>query len=157
MGRVEALKRAYHLEPHPEGGAFSEAYTAPFADASGRALAGSIFFLLDGADISHFHQIDCDEAWYFHEGCGLRVTSIAPDGAVSTVDLGPDPEAGQALMAVIPAGAIFASENLDASGYSFVSCATVPKFTYDAFRLVPWEEIRALCPERAEALRHLAI
>jgi len=157
MTRVEALKRAYRLEPHPEGGWFSEVYTAPFADAKGRALAGSIYFLLAGDDVSHFHQIDCDEVWYYHEGAGLRVTMIGPDGAVSSVALGPDMDAGQVMMAVVPAGTIFALECPDKTGWCFVSCMTTPRFSYASFRLNPFAEIAALCPDRAEALRHLAI
>ena len=157
MSRVEELRFAYHLEAHPEGGAFCEVYTAPFMDGNGRALAGSIYFLLDGGDISHFHQIDCDEVWYYHEGGGLRVTMVAPDGTVSRVDLGPDLDAGQVMMAVVPAGAIFASENIDKSGYTLVSCMTAPKFTYETFRLVSYEEIKALCPGQAEGLRYLVI
>ncbi|WP_081677499.1 cupin domain-containing protein [Butyrivibrio sp. WCD3002] len=34
-----------------------------------RPLAGSIYFLLTEDEISHFHQIDCEEIWYHHEGC----------------------------------------------------------------------------------------
>ena len=140
--RIEALKAAYHLQQHPEGGWFSEVYTAPFAK-DGRALMGSIYFLLAGGDISHFHQIDCDELWYHHEGCALRVT-VLQDGAVHTLLLGSDLTAGQRAMAVIPAGAIFAAENLEPEGYSFLSCATTPAFTYEGFRLVPRAEIAAL-------------
>ena len=157
MNRVETLTRAYGLEPHPEGGAFSEVYTAPFTDEKGRPLAGSIYFLLNGADISHLHVIDCDEVWYYHEGCGMRVTVISPKGTVSSVDLGPDPDAGQAMMAAIPAGAIFAAENLDKTGYTFVSCMTAPKFSYAGFRLISRAELRTLCPGEAERLDRLAL
>ena len=73
--RVAALKRACALLPHPEGGWFSEVYTAPF-EKDGRPLAGSIYFLLDGGDVSHLHEIDCDEIWYWHEGCGLKLTML---------------------------------------------------------------------------------
>lgn len=140
--RIEALKAAYRLRQHPEGGWFSEVYTAPFAKDD-RALMGSIYFLLAGGDISHFHQIDCDKLWYHHEGCALRVT-VLHRGAVRTLLLGSDLAAGQRAMAVIPAGAIFAAENLDPEGYSFLSCATTPAFSYEGFRLVPRAEIAGL-------------
>ena len=64
MKRTDILKKAYHLEKHVEGGSFAEVYTAPF-EKDGRALAGSIYFLLDSGEISHFHVIDCDEIWYY--------------------------------------------------------------------------------------------
>lgn len=41
----------------------------------------------------------------------------------------------------IPKGAIFSAVNLDDGGYTFVSCVTVPKFSYYGFRLVPADEI----------------
>ena len=76
LSRAEALKRAYHLEAHVEGGSFSEVYTSPWK-AEGRPLAGSIFFLLDRGEVSRFHEIDCDEIWFFHEGCGMRLTILS--------------------------------------------------------------------------------
>lgn len=157
MTRADQLKRAYSLAPHPEGGSFSECYTAPFRDAAGRPLMGSIYFLLERDEISHLHVIDCDELWYFHEGCGLAVTAIYKDGAVERLLLGGDETAGQRAMCLLPAETVFAAENVDPNGYSFVSCATTPKFTYDAFRLIAKEELRALCPARYEELARLAM
>ena len=68
MTRTDELKEKYKLKKHPEGGWFSGSYTSLF-DLEARAFMGSIFFLLETNDISHFHQIDCDEIWYHHEGC----------------------------------------------------------------------------------------
>ena len=149
--RIEQIKNAYYLREHPEGGWFAEAYTAPF-ETEGRALMGSIYFLLAGSDLSHFHQIDCDELWYHHEGCALRVT-VLRDGVCETLLLGSDAAAGQRSMAVIPAGAIFAAENADPDGYAFLSCATTPAFRYEGFRLVPRAEIAALPGAQPEHLR----
>ena len=141
--RTDVLKKAYNLRPHEEGGSFSEIYTSP-DEKNGRSLAGSIYFLLDGGEVSQFHQIDCDEIWYFHEGCGMKITIVDPDGKESHVYLGNDVEKGQRAMAVIPKGAIFSAVNLDDEGYTFVSCVTVPKFSYDGFRLVSDDEVRQL-------------
>ena len=154
MDRITELKEAYALSPHPEGGWFSEVYTAPFVQG-GRALAGSIYFMLCGNDISHFHQIDCDEIWYYHEGCGLKIT-VMQGGKYETLLLGADPAAGQRAMAVIPAGAVFAAENIDADGYTFLSCATTPAFSYDGFRLIGQQELRDRFPAYAESLVCLA-
>ena len=152
MKRADELKEKYNLENHPEGGWFSEIYTAPFASDS-RALMGSIYFLLVGDEISHFHQIDCDEIWYHHEGCSLKITMIN-EGKLSEQILGS--EEGQNAMVVIPKGAIFAAENLDKSEYCFMSCATTPKFTYDGFRLVDAQEIEKCCPSEINRIRYLA-
>ena len=134
MKRAEQLKQIYKLQPHEEGGHFAESYTAPF-DKDGRALSGSIYFLLDGEETSRFHQIDCDEVWYFHEGCGMKIT-VWMDGSKKELLLGSDLERGDRAMAVVPKGSVFAAENLDPLGYTFVSCMTTPKFSYDGFQLV---------------------
>lgn len=149
MSRAEELKRQYQLERHPEGGWFSEYYSAPFLQ-EGRPLAGSIYFLLDAGEISHFHQIDCDELWYFHEGCGLRLTLLL-EGRREELLLGT--ETGQRAAAVIPAGAVFAAENLSPEGFTFLSCATAPAFRYEGFRLVSRKEITALAPGADDLLR----
>ena len=154
MKRADELKRAYRLEPHPEGGWFSESYTAPF-EKDGRSLAGSIYFLLDAGEISHFHEIDCDEIWYWHEGCGMRLTVLTDAGREELL-LGPDPEKGENVMAVIPAGAVFAAENLRSDCYSFVSCVTAPKFDYSGFRLIGRDELRERWPELADETGYLA-
>ncbi len=153
-GRAEKLKAAYNLERHPEGGWFTEVYTAPF-EKEGRPLAGSIYFLLDGKEISHFHQIDCDEIWYFHEGCGMKVTMLGQNGLEEFL-IGNDIENGQRAMVLIPKGAIFAAENLDPQGFTFVSCATTPNFTYEGFRLVNKEEIRRNFAPIADRIEYLA-
>jgi predicted cupin superfamily sugar epimerase len=152
MNRSEELKSKYNLERHPEGGWFSEVYTSPF-DLGGRAFMGSIYFLLEGEDISHFHQIDCDEIWYHHEGSALKITMLT-DGKLETCVIGQN--SGQTAMAVIPKGAIFAAENVEKDGYCFMSCATTPRFSYDGFRLVDNEEISRICPSEFEKIKHLA-
>ena len=58
--RSDELKEKYKLAAPPEGGWFAEVFTAPF-EKDGRALAGSIYFLLDAGEKSQFHQIDCEE------------------------------------------------------------------------------------------------
>ncbi len=152
--RPEEIKTVYHMEKHVEGGSFAEVYTSA-DEKNGRALAGSIYFLLEAEEISHLHQIDCDEIWYYHEGCGLRITVLTEDGGRTECLLGADTGKGQRAMAVIPKNAMFAAENLDPDGYTFVSCATVPGFTYAGFRLVGREEVRRRFPAHAASVGRL--
>lgn len=144
MDRIEALTAAYGLKAHPEGGSFAEVWESE-ETRDGRPLAGSIYFLLRGEEISHLHVIDCEEVWYYHEGCGMEIVCIDPSGKMGSLLLGPDPEKGERMMAAIPAGVIFGARNLDPAGYTFVSCATAPRFTYEGFRLVSGEEIGKIC------------
>ena len=153
MTRPEILKQKYDLEKHPEGGWYAEVYTSSASGIpEGRASMGSIYFMLEGDDISHFHQIDCEEIWYYHEGCPIKVT-VLMDGKTDVTIIGT--EEGQTAMAVIPKGAIFAAELLDRDSYCLLSCATTPKFSYDGFRLVDSTEIRSLFPKEYECLKHL--
>ena len=156
--RAETLKRLYQLQRHPEGGWFAEVYAAPCAPG-GRPLMGSIYFLLGAGETSHFHEIDCDEVWYFHEGCGLKVTLLwenAAGGAKRELMLGGDVENGERAMVVIPKGAVFAAENLRAGGFTFVSCATTPRFIASGFRLVGKREVRERFPAVAPEVERLA-
>ena len=152
--RADELKRQYNLEKHIEGGWFAEYYTAPFK-ADGRPLAGSIYFLLDRGEISHFHQIDCDEIWYYHEGSGMKITVLTEAGKQEIL-LGPDPAAGERAAAVIPKGAAFAAENLSDDGFTFVSCVTTPAFEYEGFRLLNAAEIKEKYGDIASETEYLA-
>ena len=154
MSDSEKLKEIYRLTPHEEGGSFSEVYTAPF-EKDGRPMAGSIYFLLDRGEISHFHEIDCDELWFYHAGCGMRIILLA-GGFRRELLLGPDAEKGQRAMAVIPAGTVFAAENLEADGFTFISCITTPQFSYQGFRLVSREELRERFPGISDDVDYLA-
>lgn len=141
MKRCDALITKYQLQQHPEGGWFHEEYTSPFTDINERSYCGSIYFLLKEDDISHFHVIDCDEIWYFHEGCGMKITMIDTNGKVASVSLGMNLENNEKPMVVLPKGVMFAAENLDAKSYTFVSCATTPKFNYAGFKLVREKDV----------------
>ena len=152
--RTDILKKAYQLVKHVEGGSFAEVYTAPF-EKDGRPLAGSIYFLLESGEISHFHVIDCDEIWYYHEGCGMKITVLA-NGKKEEHLLGNDVQRGECPMAVIPKGCIFGAENLEPDGYTFVSCVTTPGFEYAGFRLIGREELRQRYPDCFDEMAYLA-
>ena len=152
--RSELLKEKYHMERHVEGGFFSEMYTAPF-EHEHRPLAGSIYYLLDAGEVSRLHQIDCDEIWYYHEGCGMRITALS-GGEKREYLLGGKVSDGERASVVIPAGCLFAAENLQDDGFSFVSCITVPKFSQAGYRLIDKAELRERCPAYYDELAHLA-
>ncbi|MBQ9828081.1 MAG: cupin domain-containing protein [Lachnospiraceae bacterium] len=146
------LKKKYGLQPHPEGGWFAERWTSA-QTVDGRALAGSICFLLDGTDVSHFHQLDCNEVWYFHEGCGMKLTVFW--GGRREIHFLGNGTAGE-VQVIIPKGAVFAAENWDTASYTFVSCVTVPSFRYEGFRLVHKEELLKAYPEYRADIERLA-
>lgn len=154
--RPERLIEVYRMKKHAEGGHFSEAFTSS-ENKDGRALAGSIFFLLDKDEISCLHEIDCEEIWFYHEGCGLKITVLDRSGGREELLLGGDPDKGERAAAVVPKGRVFAAENTDKRGFTFVSCATSPQFSEEGCRLVTEEELKREFPEYAEELKHLCI
>lgn len=152
--RVDTLKKVYSLQAHVEGGYFSEVYTSPFSQKN-RATAGSIYFMLVGKDISHFHKIDCDEIWYYHEGCGLKIFVIR-NGKSEEFLLGNDVEHGQRAMIIVPDDSIFAEENLNYESYTLISCVTTPKFRYEGFKLVTKKELKKIYPKADKKILRLA-
>ena len=153
--RADALKQYYKLEQFPEGGWFTEFYTSPF-EKEGRPLAGTIYFLLDKGDISHFHQIDCDEIWYFHEGCGLKIITLTEEKGKEEFFLGNDIEHGQKATIIIPKGAIFGAENLKNDSCSFISCTSSPKFTPEGLRLANKKDIKEKFPKFYDEVEYMA-
>jgi len=150
--RVQEIMQKFRLSGNPRSGAYSWVYTSPTwtAEAISRPAAGSSYFLLAGSENLRFQSFDCDEVWYFHEGCGMRLTVLGADGTVRTFELG---VGGAAMpMVLIPKGQIFAAENVDSAGYSFISCMTIPALETAGIRVWQREELLARYPQAKEAI-----
>ena len=150
--RVQEIMQKFRLSGNPRSGAYSWVYTSPTwtAEAISRPAAGSSYFLLAGSENLRFQSFDCDEVWYFHEGCGMRLTVLGADGTVRTFELG---VGGASMpMVLIPKGQIFAAENIDSAGYSFISCMTIPALETAGIRVWQREELLAKYPQAKEAI-----
>lgn len=150
--RVQEIMQKFRLSGNPRSGAYRWVYTSPTwtAEAISRPAAGSSYFLLAGSENLRFQSFDCDEIWYFHEGCGMRLTVLGADGTVRTFELG---VGGAAMpMVLIPKGQIFAAENVDSAGYSFISCMTIPALETAGIRVWQREELLARYPQAKEAI-----
>ena len=150
--RVQEIMQKFRLSGNPQSGAYSWVYTSPTwtAEAISRPAAGSSYFLLAGSENLRFQSFDCDEIWYFHEGCGMRLTVLGADGTVRTFELG---VGGAAMpMVLIPKGQIFAAENVDPAGYSFISCMTIPALETAGIRVWQREELLARYPQAKEVI-----
>lgn len=96
------------LKPHPEGGYYAETYRSPeFVNNSNgerRHMSTAIYFLLENRDRSHFHRIQSDELWFFHQGQPLEIVSIQ-EGVLHSIILGNDIGKNEQPQAMIPPGA----------------------------------------------------
>ncbi len=147
------------LQPHPEGGYFSQTYRAeesipplglPERFAGPRAFSTAIYFLLTGNQFSAFHRIRSDEIWHFYAGSALTLHVIHPDGRFEQIKLVP----GQ-FQALAPAGCWFAATVDDTASYTLVGCTVAPGFDDADFELAERSTIIAQFPQHAEILTQL--
>ena len=121
------------LAPHPEGGHYRETWRAGNA---GRPTATSIYFLLRGGEVSHWHRVDATEIWHFHAGAPL-VLSIAADadGPAREHLLGPDLGAGAEPQVIVPPDHWQAARTT--GDWTLAGCTVSPGFDFDGFTLAP--------------------
>lgn len=148
------------LIPHPEGGYYRELYRHPgtlqhLAGGGTRNLTTSIYFLLEGAQLSHLHQLKSDEIWYYHQGSGAKIHLFDEQGYHTRV-LGPRIQDGEALQVLIPAGTIFGAEVID-QDFVLMGCVVTPGFDFKDFRLVEAEELSIRFPKEKEVIDELTI
>ncbi len=121
------------LKPHPEGGHYRQTWEAAGA---GRPAGTSIYFLLKGDEVSHWHRVDATEIWHFYAGSALRL-SISPtdQGPVSHQTLGSDLAEGQRPQIIVPTDHWQSARSTGA--WTLVGCTVSPGFNFDGFTLAP--------------------
>jgi len=119
-----ALIARHRLAPHPEGGWYRETWRATAAPGE-RAAGTAILFLLEQGQRSHWHKVDADELWFWHDGAPL-------DLQIGHERVTLDASRPQAL---VPASLWQAAHAL--AGWVLVSCVVVPGFDFAGFTLAP--------------------
>jgi uncharacterized protein len=141
---AKVLIQILQLKTHPEGGFYSETYrsTESIVTDSGkvRNTSTAIYYLLENEDKSHFHRIQSDELWFFHQGQALEI-NVINGTQFKIILLGNDIEKGEVPQAIIPANSWFASSIKNASGFSLVSCTVAPGFDFEDFELASRENL----------------
>jgi len=142
----EMLIRRFSLQPHIENGAFVERH---YENAeAGRAESGLIYYYVAPDELTQFHVIDCDEYWCYVAGSPLDIWLLDPDGTLSVQRLGIAEGCEPAVF--VRRGVAFASRHTGAPEEgTFLSCVTVPRFSYEGFRMFDREEMIACCPQTA--------
>ena len=138
--RIAELVESLELQPHPEGGFYKETYRSVLKNEEEQSLMTSIYFLLTSDSPSHFHRIQSDEHWYFHEGNPLSI-HLLTDKGLETIQLGLDLAKNQTPHALVEGNTIFGSEIQAADGYALVSCVVSPGFDFSTFELFTKEDL----------------
>ena len=147
--KAEELNRKYGLGRHVENGTFAE--LGEKRRPRERDAHGAIYYYVAPGERTAFHRIDCDEYWCYHCGAALQVCLIDESGKVSEVSLGT--EEGCEPLLLMKKDVIFASKSAENAGDgTFLSCVTVPRFSYEGFEMYTDGEIRERYPETAEFL-----
>lgn len=155
--RIDFLVEELNLLPHPEGGFYSETYRSTLKTPTSqgeRNLATSIYFLLRSQDVSHFHRIQSDELWFWHEGSPLTVHLLNEKG-YETLKLGPVSEVGHQPQQLVSAQTIFGSCVEIEDSYALVSCVVAPGFDFRDFELFTFDQLIALYPSEKEIIQKL--
>ncbi len=147
---------AFGMQPHPEGGYFAETYRSaeqiphgslPDRFTGDRPFSTAIYFLLESHHTSRLHRIQSDEVWHFYAGGPLDVFVISPEGELTIIRLGNDPEQGNVFQGVVRAGCWFGSKPAVGTAYSLVGCTVAPGFDFADFELAEGEAILAQFPQ----------
>jgi predicted cupin superfamily sugar epimerase len=133
--RAHELIATLELKPHPEGGFYRRMFTSERCDATGRACASAILFLLPAGAVSRWHRVDADEVWHYHEGSPLELLlAETPDRLrreiLGTVGAAADSQPQRA----VPAHAWQAARSL--GDYTLVGCTVAPAFEFAGFELL---------------------
>ena len=169
MGVMRTHTAAYwierlHLVRHPEGGWFRENYRSaetipetglPARFQGERAFSTAIQFLLERDDCSALHRLKSDEMWHFYDGSPLAIHLITPDGEHRTILLGRDPEQGEQLQAVTPAGCWFGAELAGSGELALVGCTVAPGFDFIDFEMGCRSNLARLFPQHEALVRRL--
>jgi len=139
---IEKLK----LIEHPEGGWYVRTYRsplrvdterlpAPFSGAGSRVLSSAIYYLLESPRYSAFHRIKSDEMWHFYAGSALTLYVIDETGGLSLLQLGRNPEKGEAFQRMVKAGCWFGALVNELDSYTLAGCTVTPGFEYEDFEM----------------------
>lgn len=142
--KASDLATRYSMDRHIENGAFVERHYD--SGKPGRACSGSIYYYVAPGETTEFHRIDCDEYWCHNAGSDIEVWSFSPEGTLKKHLLGTSEHAEP--LAFFKRGEVFASRlPKESPDGAFITCITIPRFTYEGFEVIEKEQMIALYPE----------
>jgi predicted cupin superfamily sugar epimerase len=123
------------LEPHPEGGHFTETFRDAVAEGA-RAAGSAIYYLLRAGEESVWHRVhDAAEVWLWYAGAPLSLLVAAPGRPAETLQLGTDIQSGERPQAIVPAGHWQSARST--GNWTLVGCTVSPAFEFGSFEMAP--------------------
>lgn len=136
--RVKMIIESLSMQPHPEGGWYTETFRDD--DAARSVHSTAIYFLLEEGQKSHWHRLkNASEVWHFYLGSPLEISTWQEGGAVSSVILGPDIQHLQRPQIIVPRNVWQSATPL--GKFTLAGCTVAPGFDFTEFELAPpdWE------------------
>jgi uncharacterized protein len=164
MNLTNQLIDKYKLQPHPEGGWYTQTYksadiipscSVPEQFPDNRPYSTAIYFLLEAGSYSAFHKIKSDECWHFYYGDPLQIFIINHSGEMQMITLGINFSNNEHFQYVVPANSWFASRPAANSSFSFVGCTVSPGFEFTDFELANQADLIANFPKHKEIIIQL--
>ncbi|KAA0893014.1 cupin domain-containing protein [Pusillimonas sp. ANT_WB101] len=157
---VQKLIDRFGLEPHPEGGHYSETYRSRtrIQGSNGRAADActAIYYLLHAGAWSAWHRIEADEIWHFYSGVPVNIHVLDNQQGLITHKLGDSLQtADTSYQVVIPGRSWFAAELSHPEGYALVGCTVAPGFEFSLFELANTEELARKHPDHKQLIQRL--
>lgn len=140
------------LVPHPEGGYYKRAFYSENKSIDCKYLMSSIYYLLEKEDFSAFHRLSSVEVWFFHIGEPINIY-ILKEEKLEIHSL--SSKIIDNFQLAIEPNTWFAAEIPSKKGYSFVSCAVSPEFSFNNFELANKEELIKEYPQYQSIINKL--
>lgn len=164
---AEYYIKLLNMTSHPEGGYYKEFYRSQKLIEPGnsvlkgykgeRNLATSIYFLLNGDQISAFHRLKSDELWYFHAGSPVMIYLIDKRGRLTPLKLGLNIEADEMPQVLLPKGVWFAAEVYNKESFSLFGCVVAPGFDFRDFELAEKSRLTEMFPQHETLISRMCV
>ncbi len=141
------------LVPHPEGGFFKRVFCSEKKSGDGNYLMSSIYYLLEKDDFSAFHRLGSVEVWFFHIGEPINIYLLNKDGRLEIHSL--SSQIGDKFQLAIEPDTWFAADIPSKKGFSLLSCAVSPEFSFTNFELAKREDLIEEFPQHKSIINRL--
>lgn len=132
---VNEIIKTLGMQPHPEGGHYSEQYRDTPA-GGGRGTVTHIYYLLARGERSAWHRVtDAAEIWHYYAGDALTLKLSEDGGEPSEHTLGTDLGRGQRPHLVVPPNWWQSAEST--GDWTLIGCTVAPAFEFSSFEMAP--------------------